>query len=132
MPTHWLAQGIGKMLVRGDWSENATWFNFTCGWNSIDHQADDAMGIELYRQGEWLIKRRVGYGFGWLTSDNTNSLLIQNDPIDRPENDYRFVVGERGSQWPYSGGDAHLIASSFGEGYSYALCDASDSYNSGA
>ncbi|GGJ39096.1 hypothetical protein [Deinococcus roseus] len=128
-PTHQKIEGIGKILARTDWSENASGMSFTSGWNTIDHQAADALSVDFFFKGEWILKKRVGYGFGWSASDNQNAPLIQNDPAER--DDYRKLLWTRGSGWLYRpSGDAKLLASSFGKGYTYAQGDATAAYNS--
>lgn len=128
-PTHQRIDGIGKILARTDWTEKASGIGFSAGWNTIDHQAADALSVEFFSQGEWILKKRVGYGFGWSASDNQNAPLIQNDPIDR--DDYRKLLWSRGSSWLYRpSGDAKLLKSSFGKGYTYAAGDATAAYNS--
>jgi hypothetical protein len=128
LATRWLVPGIGKLLARSNWSKDTAWFNFTSGWNSIDHQAGDALSLEFYQKGEWIAKRRIGYGCGWMMSDNNNSLTLENDPVERT--DCRKASRDRGSQWAYSGGDATLVANSLQSSYVYALGDGTNSYNS--
>lgn len=128
-PTHQYVSGIGKILARDNWSEQASGISFTAGWNTIDHQAADALSLEFFAQGDWILKKRVGYGFGWVASDNQNAPLIQNDPTDR--DDYRKLLASRGSSWLYRpSNDARMQSYSFGTGYTYAHADATQSYNS--
>ena len=55
--------GIGRFFARTGWDEDATWFSYGLGWIAIDHQNADGNGFAFYRDGEWLTKGLVGYGF---------------------------------------------------------------------
>jgi len=138
LPLTFFALGVGHILARTSWRPDAAWFDYSLGWNSIDHQHADGNSFEFYRRGEWLTKQRTGYSS--LTADSTigssqaqNTLTLQNDPPahDAPD-DYRHGVGQVGSQWPYglASGDGQILAHSFGRGYVYALGDATALYNS--
>jgi hypothetical protein len=125
---NWSAAGTGKLFARTDWGTNASWFTYGIGWNTIDHQTADANNVELYRKGEWLTKRRVGYDLDYAGSHNHNTLLVENDKPDR--SDHRAYLADQGSQYLYSGGDGTLLAKSLTANYVYALGDATETYNS--
>jgi len=126
------ASGIGRLLARTSWGEDATWFTWALGWNTVDHQHADGNQVEFYRAGEWLTKERTGYGFNIGASDYHNTLALENDPPDHNEpGDYRYDLWTRGSQWMIvAGGDPEVVALSAGEGFIYALGDATNLYNS--
>jgi hypothetical protein len=128
-PTRWFAPGLGRLDVRTDWGQNATWFNWALGWNTIDHQQGDGNSFSLYRKGEWLTKPVSGYDLG--TSDFKNTIAVQNGQLSQDHNDFpRNIVSQRGSQWPYyPAGDGKVLAESVGSGYAYAMGDATDLYN---
>jgi len=134
VPLAHFAEGIGRLLVRTSWDEDATWFTYALGWNTVDHQHADGNTFELYRAGEWLTKERTGYGFNIGSSDYHNTLALENDPPDHnAPDDYRYAMWQRGSQWMIvAAGDPTILAMSVGDGYVYALGDATNLYNSEA
>jgi hypothetical protein len=127
-PTTWYASGMRRLLSRTDWSETASWFVYNLSWNRVDHQSGNGNGFEFYRNGEYLTKIRVGYDFDYHTSDNMNTLTVQNDPIE--QTDFRLMIWERGSQWPYSAGYPPQPIWGEGENYLYAYGDSTALYNS--
>jgi len=126
--TAWYAPGMRRLLARTDWSENAAWFTYNLSWDEVDHQSGNGNAIEFYRGGEWLTKIRVGYDFDYHTSDNFNTLTVQNTLPDR--DDFRLMIGQRGSQWLLSAGDPPQPTLSIAEGYVYAFGDSTALYNS--
>jgi hypothetical protein len=129
LPTTYYAPGMRRLLARTDWSENATWFTYNNSWDMIDHQTGNAGAVEFYRGGEWLTKIRVGYDLDYLTSENLNSLSIQNTPPEH--DDWRGMVGERGSQWLYvTDGDPAQPVITQGESYVAAYGEMTNVYNS--
>jgi hypothetical protein len=129
-PLSYFAPGTGHLFARTDWGPNATWFDYSLSWNTIDHQHADGNNFEFYRQGEWLTKERTGYDLG--TSDYHNTLALENDPLQGGDStDYLHDISRRGSQWAYvPAGDPKILAHSFGQGFAYALGDATNLYNS--
>ncbi len=130
LPKSWVAAGVGRVSARTGWDAKASWFDFGVGWNLIDHQNGDGLDIGLYRHGEWLTKERSGYDV--VTSDQKNTLAIQNDPPEHADDgDYRQLEFAAGSQYTYvPTGPGQLTASSNGDGYVYASGDATNLYNS--
>ncbi len=126
------APGMGRILSRTSWDKNASWFTYKLSWNSIDHQHGDGNQFEFYRKGEWLTKERTGYDLDYGSSDNHNTLALQNTPPDRNEaGAFRNVNWLRGSQWTYvSSGNPQLVANSSAANYEYVLGDATPLYNS--
>ena len=125
------APGLQRVLARTSWETNASWFTYKLGWNSIDHQLGDGNQIELYRRGEFLTKERTGWGLDAGSSDNHNTLALENDPPahNSPDN-YRNVLWQRGSQWVYlDGPDPQILARSFRDEFVYVLGDATPLYN---
>jgi hypothetical protein len=126
--TAWYAPGMRRLLARTDWSEDAAWFTYNLSWDEVDHQSGNGNAIEFYRGGEWLTKIRVGYDFDYHTSDNFNTLTVQNTLPDR--DDFRLMIGQRGSQWLLSAGDPPPPILSISEAYVYAFGDSTALYNS--
>jgi len=129
------APGLRHILARTSWGADATWFTYSLGWLTISHEHADGNHFEFYRQGEWLTKDRTGYGLygnNIQTSDYHNTLALENDmPIHHDPDDYRYFHWQRGSQWLYEpSADGQILAYSFGQGYVYALGDATGLYNS--
>ncbi len=130
LPTTFFAPGIGHLFARTDWTPDATWFAYTNGWNTIDHQHADGNRFELYRKGEWLTKERTGYGTDIACSDYKNTLGLQNDVPSHDEG-FRHTEYLRGSQWSYSNdGAGKILAQASGAGYVYALGDSTGLYRS--
>lgn len=129
LDTTYYAPGMRRLSARTDWTENATWFVYANSWNDVDHQSGNANSIEFYRNGEWLTKVRVGYDLDYQTSENVNTLAIQNTPPEHT--DYRYMIYERGSQWLYSAsGDPAEPVITYGDGYITAYGEATNAYNS--
>ncbi len=132
LPLTHFAAGLGRLLVRTGWDEDATLFTWALGWNSVDHQHSDGNQFEFYRAGEWLTKERTGYGFNIACSDYHNTLALENDPIEGDDpTSFTAIVSARGSQWAYvpSGGPV-ILARSVTDEYVYTLGDATNLYNS--
>lgn len=133
LPTDWFAPGIGHILSRTDWGPDATWFDWSLGWQNIDHQHGDGLSFEFYRNGEWLTKERTGYGYTIAGSEYHNTLALQNevvDPID--QYDWRYPLLENGGQWLYDSNDppgGQILAVSITADFVYALGDATALYN---
>ncbi|MGC4108730.1 MAG: hypothetical protein QM753_20600 [Thermomicrobiales bacterium] len=134
LPLAHFAEGIGRLLARTSWDDDATWFTYALGPNTVDHQHCDGNTFEFYRAGEWLTKERTGYGFNIASSDYHNTVTVENDPPDHNEPDgYRNILWQRGSQWMYvATGDPEILGLSIGDDYIYALGDATNLYNSEA
>lgn len=128
-PLNFYAPGIGHILSRTGWDPGASWFTYSLGWDSIDHQQADGNNFDFYRNGEWLTKERVGYEL--FSSDYHNTLALQNDVPNRiVPGEYLSTASERGSQWILTNNEGKLVAHSFGQGFTYALGDATGLYNS--
>lgn len=133
---HYFAPGTGRVLARADWSPDATWFTYFLGWITIDHQLAEGNQFELYRQREWLTQGRVGWdGTSELCtigrSDYHNALALENDPGDLDPGDWQALCQQHGSQWIRDAtADGEILALRFGDGFVYALGDATDLYNS--
>jgi hypothetical protein len=144
LPLAFFAPGIGRLLVRTGWEDDATWFTWALGWKEVDHQHGDGNQFELYRKGEWLTKGLVGYGasygdddpsddYFFPSSEYHNTLALENDaPLyNDPVSDRTHQLWLRGSQWELEPeGDPEIVAMSVGDGYVYALGDATKLYNS--
>lgn len=131
LPTTYYGAGLQRLLARTDWTPGATWFTYSLPWDTIDHQTADGNTIQFYRQGEWLTMQRIGYDLDYATSDNLNTLTIQNDKPDRDPDDYRIMVWTRGSQWFYEpAGDPPPPLISINDQFVFAQGDATNLYNS--
>jgi hypothetical protein len=132
LPLAHFAEGIGRLLVRTSWEDDAAWFTYTLGPNTVDHQHCDGNMFEFYRGGEWLTKERTGYGFNIGSSDYHNTVTVENDPPYHNEPDgYRNILWQRGSQWMYvATGDPAPLGLRVGEGFVHASGDATNLYNS--
>ncbi|MGK3994064.1 hypothetical protein [Sorangium sp. So ce1024] len=133
MPTAFFerAPGRGAVLARTDWTRDATWFTWRCGWVTINHQLGDCNQFELYRKGEWLTKEHTSYSNNLIgaTVEYHNTLSLQND---RPSHIrwYEKEIVARGGQWREgrAAGDP-TVRMSRGAGYVFAEGDATDLYN---
>ena len=92
--------------------------------------------MELYRNGEWLTKGRVGWdGTSDLCtigrSDYHNNLALENDLGNLDPGDWLALCQQHGSQLIISGEvDGEILAHSAGSAFTYALGDATGLYNS--
>ncbi|MEO8286650.1 MAG: hypothetical protein ABI670_09465 [Chloroflexota bacterium] len=129
-PLTYYAPGLGHIYARTGWGADATWFGYTLGWNTVDHQHADGNNFHFYRNGEWLTKETTGYDTS--TSNYHNTLALENDPPEHNDpSDYRHDEWLQGSQWILDPtADGKIVAHSFGDKYVYALGDATGLYNS--
>ena len=94
------AQGVGRVLSRTGWGPADRFFSFESGWLGIDHQTAGGGDFGFFRNGEWLTRRRVGYGDVGSSSDQQNTICVQNArPSHGQPGDYRHTLWQRGSQW---------------------------------
>lgn len=130
LPLAFYDRGLGRLVMRTDWSANATLFDYKCSWATINHQNADCNQFELYRNGEWLTKEHTNYdnwGIGQ-TSDYHNTLSLENDVPASIVWGETFI--QRGSQHTNGGavGDPTVVTS-MGNGYAFAQGDATNLYN---
>jgi hypothetical protein len=131
LPTEHFAPGLGILLSRTSWNQDAAWFTYKLSWNKIDHQFGDGNGIGFYRNGEWLTKNHAGYGSNIGSSDYQNTLAIQN-PVNTNITFWQ-VNALRGSQWVYSpAGDPAPPSYNVTGDYTYVQGDATKLYNNGS
>ncbi len=137
LPLTFFAQSIDRLLSRTDWTPNAAWFDFKCGWITINHQLGDCGQFEFYRKGEWLTKEASSYSNDGKTfaTEFHNTLALQNKcacPDGQPAN-LQFYEQEtwlRGGQQSngQSAGDPAAIAS-WNQAFVYSTADATNLYN---
>ena len=130
LPLTHMTGGTKRLLARTCWCRDARLFTYALPWNTIDHQRGEGNDFGFNRKGEWLTKQRVGYNGPF--TDYHNTITVKND---RPEHDDaddpRFIGSLRGTQWAHDpSGDPRIIARARGRGYTYALGDATNLYNS--
>ncbi len=124
------AEGLGWVLARTDWTDQATWFGAHAGWASIDHQHGDGGDFFFYRRGEFITKERAGYGGPFECTDQHNGVAIENAAPERNEGQRR-LYHERGSQWILSHNqDAATRGAGEGTGWVHAAYDTTGLYNS--
>ena len=130
-PLNWFAPGMQRILSRTGWDTNATWFTYKLGWSHVPHQLSDGNQFEFFRRGEWLTKERTGYDLDDGSSDNHNTLALQNDfPILSDTNDYRYVLYSRGSQWAMlSSPDPRIVGYSLGSNLVAVTGNSTSLYN---
>lgn len=132
----WEAEGIGRILARTDWSEDASFFSWFLSWNRIDHQLAEGNQFELYRKGEWLTKGRVGWdGISSLCSigrsDYHNTLAVENERGELELDDWPYPCQQNGSQMiQVSSGDPAVLARSLASDFVYATGVSTPLYNS--
>jgi hypothetical protein len=123
------AQGLSRYSERTSNDANGSWFNYSLSWNLVDHQSANGNTIEFYRKGEWLTAVRPGYDLDYITSDNLNTLLIENTPQEY--DDWRQMSQQKGSQWLYiNAGDPPPPLITQGADFVSIYGDATNLYNS--
>ncbi|APR87240.1 Serine/threonine kinase associate protein KapC [Minicystis rosea] len=131
LPTTFVDKNFGRVLSRTDWSANASWFTYLCGWETINHQNGTCNQFELYRKGEWLTKELSGYSddLVLMATDYNNTLSIQND-VPTNLSWWETEISKRGGQWinGMNAGDPTMVTSQ-GSGWLYVAADGTNLYN---
>ncbi|MEX3611027.1 heparinase II/III family protein [Rothia sp. LK2588] len=92
---HYIAPLSGYAMLRSDWSEDATYFNFACAYNADYHKHPDENNIYLQHDGHEIIREAGPFGydrqnkftkFGF-SSRAHNTLLV--DGIGLPRTDQK-------------------------------------------
>lgn len=132
MPLTWMAAGLGSISARTGWDSEARWLSYMLPWSRVDHQHGEANMFQLWRKGEWLTKKWVGYGGKAASSQFSNTITILNDPPSHNSpGSYQNDQWKDGSQWQYiNAGDPLLVGWSDSASYTYAYGDATPLYNS--
>jgi hypothetical protein len=131
MPTKFVHLESPVIYARTDWTANATWFDFRCGWETISHQSGDCGQFEFWRKGQWLTKQWGNYGINGMgyTPLYHNTMGIQNNTPEGLQDLFAQNL-KYGGQWNDGGnfGDATTTIS-VNDNWSYALTDATPLYN---
>jgi hypothetical protein len=75
-PRSYLAEGLGLVIGRSDWSSDATWVGFQSGPEGNNHLHGHANQFQIYRKGKWLTSEAVGYGTSFVPSPMHNTLTL--------------------------------------------------------
>lgn len=131
-PLDLFVPGMGRMLSRTGWGTNATWLTYKLSWSHVDHQLEDGNQFEWFRRGEWLTRELTGYDLDAGSSDDHNTLALENDrPSLTDTNDPRYFMYLRGSQWGnLCAGDPRILAVSSNSSFVAITGDATPLYNS--
>ncbi|MDT0603801.1 hypothetical protein [Thalassotalea castellviae] len=82
VPTLHVANGIGFVAARNDWSDEATNLYFINRSIRVDHEHKDALSFDVAYKGRWITKERTGYGGVSVSSRAHNTILIENASAD--------------------------------------------------
>ncbi len=132
VPLDFFAPGMGRILSRTSWDTDAAWFTYKLSWSHVDHQLEDGNQFEWFRGGEWLTRERTGYDLDAGSSDDHNTLALENDPPTLgTTNDPRYFMYLRGSQWGMiSAADPRITSLSMTPGFVAVTGDSTACYNS--
>ncbi|WP_286234343.1 hypothetical protein [Thalassotalea sediminis] len=89
-----IAEGIGLISTRNNWSEDATNLYFINRSIRVDHEHKDALSFDIAYKGRWITKERTGYAGISETSSAHNTILIENASPDGSSNPTRRAAGE--------------------------------------
>jgi len=133
LPPFFVAPSIDRILARTDWTPNASWFDFRCSWEWINHEGGDCGQFEYYRKGVWLIKEWSGYAIDWSAYAPIyhNTLSLQNhQPANESPGDLYWPIVIYGGQWHNGGNNGDpAIAYSVSDQWAYGQADATNLYN---
>ena len=73
-----VAEGIGLVSSRSDWTNSASNLYFINRKITVDHEHKDALSFDLAHAGNWITKETTGYGGIASTSIAHNTILIEN------------------------------------------------------
>jgi hypothetical protein len=131
LPIHFTAPAIGTIYARSDWTPNASWVSFRCGWETINHISGDCGQFQFYRKGQWLTKEWSNYANDWngYTPLYHNILGLQNDTPAISGSIWDTTVAT-GGQWNNGGnaGDPSIWLSA-NDNWAYSQTDATNLYN---
>ena len=60
LPLGHLDQGVGVLLARTSWRDDASFSLLRAGWTGVDHSHADAGHFQLYRRGRWITHEALG------------------------------------------------------------------------
>ncbi len=85
-PTAHLAEGIGKVYARSDWSDDASWLRFECGDYFVGHQHFEVGNFEIFRyeplateSGEY-IDYLSNHSVNWLLRTIAHNCILVYEP----------------------------------------------------
>jgi hypothetical protein len=116
LPLAHLAEGIGKIYARSDWTDDATWFRFECGPFFSNHQHLEVGNFEIFRyeplateSGEYE-KYEDGHAVNWLTRTVAHNCILVYQPNEH-FNPIRSAgkIANDGGQTPSWGGVADSL-----------------------
>ncbi len=69
--------GLGVLLDRTSWSEDASFLVARAGWTGVDHLHGDSGHFQLYRRGRWITHEAIGYDGIVAKAEGHNVLALQ-------------------------------------------------------
>lgn len=91
-PLAHLAEGIGKVYARSDWTDDATWFRFECGDYWAAHQHFEVGNFEIYRRaplatesGEY-VNYSDAHAMNWLVRTIAHNSILVHQPGEEWKN----------------------------------------------
>jgi hypothetical protein len=105
----WYASGMGMAWVRLD--QDLFWMAMT-PWLGVDHEVQYLADFQLYRQGEWVLTRPMGYSGPAVEVESANSLVLSGLGAMASRGPVRF---EQGTDWWALTGESH--GPRYGAGY---------------
>jgi hypothetical protein len=110
LPTAHMASGFGQVFDRTDWSDNASFFYFTAGWRSVDHNHPDVGHFSLWSNGAFVTNETPDYD------------------IEATEHNILLIDGTQEYSPPYSRYDSYIVDTESTETYLYILADVTGAY----
>ncbi|MCL2639396.1 MAG: hypothetical protein FWD53_00975 [Phycisphaerales bacterium] len=119
-PLSHLAEGIGRLYARSDWSNEATWLRFECGPFFINHQHLETGNFEIFRyeplateSGEYM-DWGGGHAINWLIRTVAHNCILVYAPNE---------------QWPKMRDGSTNVANDGGQRYAWPAGGNIDTWN---